>query len=262
MPAPDHLRISGLSVEFPARSGAPHGQALNNLELSVGQNRFVAIVGPSGCGKTTLLRVLMGLERASAGRLAWQGQTVPNLADHAAMVFQTPNLLPWRDVTGNIAYGLELRHAPPEEIARRLDHLLTMTGLTAHSHKRPFELSGGMQQRVNLARALAVQPSVLLMDEPFSALDTILREQLQAELQTIWMRDPCLVLFVTHQLDEALWLADEVLVMAGAPGRITKRLEVTLPRPRRRDAASIARLAALQGELREHLEASGAYAIQ
>ncbi|MEQ1729388.1 MAG: ABC transporter ATP-binding protein [Vicinamibacterales bacterium] len=261
VPAPDHLRISGLTVEFPARGSASHSPALSNLDLSVGQHRFVAIVGPSGCGKTTLLRVLMGLERPTAGRIEWQGQPVASLAGRAAMVFQTPNLLPWRDVRRNMAYGLELRHTAPEEIARRVDDLLHLTSLAPHAHKRPCELSGGMQQRVNLARALAVQPSVLLMDEPFSALDTIMREQLQSELQALWLRDPCLVLFVTHQLDEALWLADEVVVMTGAPGRITKRIDVPLARPRTRSATSIAQLAALQGELREHLEQSGAYAV-
>ncbi len=203
----------------------------------------------------------MGLERPSTGQIEWQGQPVTSLADRAAMVFQTPNLLPWRDVSRNMAYGLELRHTASEETARRVTDLLQLTGLAQHAHKRPFELSGGMQQRVNLARALAVKPSVLLMDEPFSALDTILREQLQAELQAIWLREPCLVLFVTHQLDEALWLADEVVVMSGAPGRITKRIDVPLPRPRTRTAASIAQLAALQGELRDHLEQSGAYAL-
>lgn len=203
----------------------------------------------------------MGLEQPTAGRIDWQGQPVTSLADRAAMVFQTPNLLPWHDVTRNMAYGLELRHTAPDETARRVDDLLQRTGLAAHAHKRPFELSGGMQQRVNLARALAVQPSVLLLDEPFGALDTLMREQLQADLQALWLREPCLVLFVTHQLDEALWLADEVVVLTGAPGRITKRLEVPLPRPRTRTAASIAQLAALQADLRDHLEQSGAYAL-
>lgn len=261
MPAPDQLRISGLTVEFTARGNASHSLALGHLDLAVGHNHFVAIVGPSGCGKTTLLRVLMGLERPSAGQITWQGRAVSNLADRAAMVFQTPNLLPWRDVSRNMAYGLELRHTAPDEAARRVDELLHLTGLAQHAHKRPSELSGGMQQRVNLARALAVKPSVLLMDEPFSALDMIMREQLQADLQAIWLREPCLVLFVTHQLDEALWLADEVVVMSGAPGRITKRIDVPLARPRTRTVAAIAQLAALQGELRDHLEQSGAYAL-
>jgi NitT/TauT family transport system ATP-binding protein len=261
VPAPDELRISGLTVEFPTRGNARNSPALSHLDLAVRQHRFVAIVGPSGCGKTTLLRVLMGLEDASAGSIAWQGRTVASLADRAAMVFQTPNLLPWRDVTRNMAYGLELRSTPPDETAQRVNDLLQLTGLARHAHKRPFELSGGMQQRVNLARALAVKPSVLLMDEPFSALDTLMREQLQADVQAFWLREPCLVLFVTHQLDEALWLADEVVVMTGTPGRITKRLVVPLPRPRTRTAAAIAQLAALQGELRDHLEQTGAYAL-
>ncbi len=261
MPASDELRISGLSVEFTTRRGAPHNPALTNLDLCVRRDRFVAIVGPSGCGKTTLLRVLMGLERPSAGQITWQGQAVGNLADRAAMVFQTPNLLPWRDVTRNMAYGLELRHTAPDETARRVDELLHLTGLARHAHKRPSELSGGMQQRVNLARALAVKPSVLLMDEPFSALDTLMREQLQLDLQAMWLREPCLVLFVTHQLDEALWLADEVVVMSGTPGRITKQIDVPLARPRTRTAAAIAQLAALQAELRDHLEQSSAYAL-
>ncbi len=261
VPAPEDLRISGLTVEFPARGTAPHSPALSHLDLSVGHQHFVAIVGPSGCGKTTLLRALMGLEQPSAGRIDWQGQPVASLAGLAAMVFQTPNLLPWHDVTRNMAYGLELRHTAPGEIARRVDDLLQLTGLAPHAHKRPSELSGGMQQRVNLARALAVKPSVLLMDEPFSALDTLMREQLQSDLQALWLREPSLVLFVTHQLEEALWLADEVVVMTGTPGRITKRLMVPLPRPRTRTAATIAQLATLQSELRDHLEQSGAYAL-
>jgi NitT/TauT family transport system ATP-binding protein len=255
------LRISGLRVEFDAHGAGTGGAVIGGLDLSAAHNRFVAIVGPSGCGKTTLLRVLIGLEHAAAGRLEWEGEAVPNIAAHAAMVFQTPNLLPWRSVARNMSYGMELRHAKPDDIEPRVQHLLEITGLAQHAHKRPFELSGGMQQRVNLARALAVNPSVLLMDEPFSALDTILRERLQAELQTIWMREPCLVLFVTHQLDEALWLADEVLVMGASPGRITKRVEVDLPRPRVRDRRSITYLASLQSELREHMEQLGGYAL-
>ena len=261
VPAPVDLRISGLTVEFPSRGSTTLSAALNQLDLAVAPNRFVAIVGPSGCGKTTLLRVLMGLERPSAGIIEWQGAPVANLSEQAAMVFQAPNLLPWRDVTRNMAYGLELRHSTPGDIARRVTELLQLTGLTRHAHKRPAELSGGMQQRVNLARALAVKPKVLLMDEPFSALDTIMREQLQADLQAIWMREPCLVLFVTHQLDEAIWLADEVLVMSGAPGRVTRRVEVALPRPRTRTADAIAYVASLQAGLRAHLEESGAYAF-
>jgi NitT/TauT family transport system ATP-binding protein len=261
MQAPEQLRLSGLRVEFAARRGTSATTVLGNFDFSVDRHRFVAIIGPSGCGKTTLLRVLMGLERATSGQIAWQGEPVSSIATHAAMVFQTPNLLPWRTVARNIAYGLELRGTEPEEASRRVAELLIMTGLAPHAHKRTLELSGGMQQRVNLARALAVRPSVLLMDEPFSALDTILREKLQSELQAVWMREPCLVLFVTHQLDEALWLADEVLVIGTAPGGITKRVEVRLPRPRGRDAATIAHLASLQGELREHLEQSGAYAL-
>ncbi len=261
MTGPPQLRLSGLRVEFGTRAGRSQGPVISDLDLSAGRNRFIAIVGPSGCGKTTLLRVLIGLERAAAGRIEWQGDPVSNIAPHAAMVFQTANLLPWRTVGRNISYGLELQGASTDHIRRRVDQLLALTGLQAHVHKRPFELSGGMQQRVNLARALAVKPSVLLMDEPFSALDTILRERLQAELQAIWMREPCLVLFVTHQLDEALWLADDVLVMGDSPGRIIGHVPVELPRPRRRDRASIARLAALQSELRDRMELLGSYAF-
>ena len=255
------LRITDLRVSLGARSDRAAHPVIGRLDLTAERHRFIAIVGPSGCGKTTLLRVLIGLAHAAAGRIEWQGESVANISAHAAMVFQTPNLLPWRTVARNMAYGLELRGAARDEIDGRVRHLLAVTGLEQHAHKRPFELSGGMQQRVNLARALAVTPAVLLMDEPFSALDTILRERLQSELQAIWMREPCLVLLVTHQLDEALWLADEVLVMGGLPGRITKRLEVRLPRPRVRDRASIALLAALQSELREHMERSEGYAL-
>ena len=254
------LRVSDLGVDFVSREKRSAGVALRGFSMQIAANQFVAIVGPSGCGKTTLLRTLMGLQPTTSGTIEWDGQTVSDIGVQSAMVFQAPNLFPWRSVSKNISYGLDLQGIAQPLIDQRVNELIGLTGLDAHVNKRTFELSGGMQQRVNLARALALKPAVLLMDEPFSALDSILREQLQRELEHIWLNASSMVLFVTHQLDEALWLADEVLVIGASPGRVTLRVVVDLPRPRARDAASIAHLAELQTQIRDHLLASGCYA--
>jgi ABC-type nitrate/sulfonate/bicarbonate transport system ATPase subunit len=224
------IRLTGVEKSFQARGGTV--QALRGVELTVADNEFVALLGPSGCGKTTLLRIIAGLERPEAGTVEIDGQAVRGPGLERAMVFQSFALLPWKNVLDNVAFGMRMRKVPQrarEEQARRL---IETVGLAGFEKLLPHELSGGMQQRVGLARALAVQPSVLLMDEPFSALDEQSRRLLQEELVSIWEAQPKTVVFVTHSMEEAVLLADRVILMSAGPGRIVETVEIPLPRPR------------------------------
>ena len=207
-------------------------QALQDISLAVGRGEFIAVVGPSGCGKTTFLRIVAGLEPASSGEVALDGRAVRGPGGDRGFVFQNDNLLPWRTVFANAIIGREVagRVGPAER--RRTMELLKLVGLEGFEHYHPRQLSGGMRQRVNLARALAIDPQVLLMDEPFSSLDAQTREIMQTELMRIWEEGRKTVLFVTHQIDEAVFLSDRVLVFARRPGRVQETVEVTLPRPR------------------------------
>jgi NitT/TauT family transport system ATP-binding protein len=205
-------------------------EALYGVSFGVAEGEVVVLIGPSGCGKTTLLRIVMGLERPSAGRVVVDGRVVEGCGHDRGMVFQHAALLPWLSALDNVKFALEmkgLRGRPLEETARR--HL-ELVGLADAGSRRPHQLSGGMQQRVGIARALAIDPDVLLMDEPFGALDAQTRESLQDEFLRIHARAPKTVLMVTHDLDEAVLLADRVLVMKR--GRVEATLEVELPRPR------------------------------
>jgi NitT/TauT family transport system ATP-binding protein len=193
---------------------------------------FVSVVGPSGCGKTTFLSVVDGLVAASAGRILVDGQAVTRPGPDRAMVFQEASLLPWRTVLGNVCYGLECLGMPRREREERAAHLIDLVGLSGFEHHYPYELSGGMQQRVNLARALLVDPKILLMDEPFASLDAQTRELMQEELLRIWLQAKKTVLFVTHQIDEAIYLSDRVLVFTGRPGRVKETIRVEIERPR------------------------------
>ncbi len=207
--------------------------AIQDVSLDVDEGEFVAIVGPSGCGKTTLLNVVGGGLPLTSGSVRLDGKEIRGYGPERATVFQAPSLLPWRTVAKNISYGLELqrRHRDPAAIQRVRD-LITMTGLDGFEHAYPSELSGGMQQRVNLARALAVDPQVLLLDEPFAALDAQTREFMQEELLQIWQESHKTAMFITHQIDEAIYLADRVVVFTARPGRIREILKIDLPRPR------------------------------
>jgi NitT/TauT family transport system ATP-binding protein len=203
---------------------------LEGVSFQVASHELLCIVGPSGCGKTTLLRVVAGLIRPSAGDVRLDGQRVTGPSNKTAMVFQHFGLFPWKSVRANIAYGLANRGRRDPE---RVERLMRMIGLEDAADRYPRQLSGGMQQRVGLARALAVEPEVLLMDEPFGAVDAITREQLQTELLAIWDRDPELTgVFITHDIDEAILLGDRVVVMGSNPGRVVSQMEVPIPRPR------------------------------
>jgi NitT/TauT family transport system ATP-binding protein len=207
-------------------------QALQDINLAVERGEFIAVVGPSGCGKTTFLRIVAGLEPASSGEVALDGRAVRGPGGDRGFVFQSDNLLPWRTVFANAIVGREIagRVGPAER--RRTMGLLKLVGLEGFEHYYPRQLSGGMRQRVNLARALAIDPQILLMDEPFSSLDAQTREIMQTELMRIWEDGRKTVLFVTHQIDEAVFLADRVLVFARRPGRLRENVAIALPRPR------------------------------
>jgi len=206
--------------------------ALENFDLTVHDGEFVAIVGPSGCGKSTFLHMLGGFEPADGGTMMLNGELVRGPGPDRGMLFQEYALYPWRTVTGNILWPLEIQHVPKAEREKTLERLLSMVGLGQFRHHYPGELSGGMKQRVALARLLALDPRILLMDEPFGALDAQNRELLQEELQQIWNASRKTVLFVTHDIDEAIYLADRVIVFTARPGRIKADIEIDLRRPR------------------------------
>jgi NitT/TauT family transport system ATP-binding protein len=207
-------------------------EALRAIDISVAPGEFISVVGPSGCGKTTFLRIVAGLEAATAGQVLIDGQPVTGPGSNRGFVFQNDNLLPWRTVLGNAMIGPEVAGRAGAAERRRTLDLLRLVGLEGFEHYHPRQLSGGMRQRVNLARALAIDPDILLMDEPFSALDAQTREIMQTELLRIWEQGRKTVLFVTHQIDEAVFLSDRVLVFARRPGRLQESVDVTLPRPR------------------------------
>ncbi len=221
-------------------AGLRYGQldVLADISLSVGSSEIVSIVGPSGCGKTTLLRCVGGLNQLNYGEIRIDGQRVEKPLPIVSMVFQHFGLFPWKNLWSNIAYGLKLRHAPKEEIDRRVADAIDLVGLKGFEKSYPHQLSGGMQQRAGLARALVMEPKLLLMDEPFSAIDAQTREQLQFELLRIWDRRPTAMMFVTHAIDEAVLMGDRVIVLAGRPAHVRAVRKVDLPRPRDRSVVS------------------------
>jgi NitT/TauT family transport system ATP-binding protein len=207
--------------------------AIANASLLIERNEFVCIVGPSGGGKSTLLNIVAGFEQPTRGTVRVDGKAVEGPHPSRTMVFQEFALFPWMSVRGNISFGLEMKGVDKAARQERVGYYLELVGLTRFAESYPSELSGGMKQRVAIARALAVQPEVLLMDEPFGALDAYTREIMQEELLRIWEREPKTVLFVTHSVEEAVTLADTVIVMAGRPGTVRNVIRVNLPRPRR-----------------------------
>ena len=229
-------------------------QALDDLEFFVAPQEFVCLVGPSGCGKTTVLRLMAGLIAPDAGRVLVNDKPVAGPGPERAMVFQQPTLLPWATVLSSVAFGLELRGVPKlerETIARRL---IAMVGLDAFESHYPRELSGGMQQRVGLARALAVNPDILLMDEPFASVDAQTRRSLQDELLRLHAETRKTIVFVTHDIDEAVRLGDRVLVMSPRPGRIREAVTVGLPRPRTGDESESESASRLKAHLWARLQ--------
>ncbi|HLI27447.1 MAG TPA: ABC transporter ATP-binding protein [Chloroflexota bacterium] len=206
--------------------------AFRNLDLVVQEHETLCIVGPSGCGKTTLLRCIAGLIPLTSGKILIDGQPVCEPRAGVAVVFQHFGLLPWKTVADNVAFGLVMAGAPRARIAEQVARCLRLVGLEGFERSYPYQLSGGMQQRVGLARALAVDPSVLLMDEPFASVDAQTRELLQEELLALMAREPKTMVFITHSIDEALVLGDRVAVLSSRPGRVKEILTVAFPRPR------------------------------
>jgi NitT/TauT family transport system ATP-binding protein len=218
--------------------------ALHDVNFQVEQNEFFSIVGPSGCGKTTLLNLLAGFEQPTRGELRVGGQLITAPGWERAVVFQEYALFPWYTVSQNIRYGLKRKRLPLEEQNRLFDHYIGLVGLRGFESRYPRELSGGMRQRVSIARALAVNPAILLMDEPFASLDVQTREYMQDELLKIWQREPKTVIFVTHSIDEAIKLSDRIAIMAPRPGRVEEIKVVEFPRPRDPTNPAVVRLAA------------------
>jgi NitT/TauT family transport system ATP-binding protein len=207
-------------------------RALADVNLSVRENEFISIIGPSGCGKTTLLKIIDGLIPCDSGEISIDGRKVSTPGPDRAVVFQTFALLPWRSVLANVEFSLELRQIPKEERTSIARDYLKRVGLADFEHHYPHELSGGMQQRAGLARALAVNPMILLMDEPFGSVDAQTRQLLQEELLKLWQHEQKTVIFITHSMDEAVYLSDRVVIMTPRPGHVVEILDVPLPRPR------------------------------
>jgi len=219
------------------------------IDFEVGEREIVAIVGPSGCGKTTLLRCIDGLLPLDAGEVTVAGQRVLEPIAGMAMVFQHFGLFPWKTVYDNVAYGLRMARASRADIAQKVPYFINLVGLTGFEKAYPYQMSGGMQQRCGLARALAIEPGVLMMDEPFAAVDAQTREILQFELLRIWEQRPTTMVFVTHSIEEAVLMGDRVFVLKGRPSSIQETIAIDLPRPRTRETLREPRFA----ELRERV---------
>ena len=227
------LQIEHLTKRYRLERESSQAMALQDVSLAVNDGEFLAVVGPSGCGKTTLVNIIAGLMPYDEGDVAIDGTRVKGPGTDRAVVFQHPSLLPWRTIAGNVRYGMEMQKRFDEPtMKQRAEHFLKLVGLGGFEKHFPGELSGGMQQRVNLARALASDPVVLLMDEPFAALDAQTREFMQSELLKIWTKARKTVLFITHQINEAVYLADRVAVMSARPGRLKAIFDIPFGRPR------------------------------
>ncbi|MEV6846000.1 ABC transporter ATP-binding protein [Actinoplanes sp. NPDC051411] len=224
------ININGAGQTYRGKRGTV--EALQDINLTVGRGEFLTLIGRSGCGKSTLLNMIAGLLKPTAGEITIDGTPVTGPRRDVAMVFQRPALLPWRSVEKNVMLPAEIFGWRKTDVRERADRLLELTGLTAFRKRLPHELSGGMQQRVSLCRALIQQPTVMLMDEPFSALDALTREELAVELQRIHLEMQTTIVFVTHSIPEAVLLADRVAVLSSRPGRLAELVEIEIPRPR------------------------------
>ena len=224
-----------ISKTFSGRNGSDSTVAIGNISLDIQEKEFIALVGPSGCGKSTFMLMVAGLEKPTSGKLTIEGLPIIGPDHQRAIVFQEFLLFPWKTVQGNIEFGPKLNKVTKRQYEALSRDLIRLVGLEGFEHCYPHELSGGMKQRVAIARALANKPKVLLMDEPFGALDALTRESMQIELQKIWQNAQCTVLFITHSITEAIFLADRVLVMSNRPGYVKKELPIELPRPRTRE---------------------------
>jgi NitT/TauT family transport system ATP-binding protein/sulfonate transport system ATP-binding protein len=243
------LKVEQVSRTFPARHGNAPTKALEPTDLTIGNNDFVTILGPSGCGKSTLLRIVAGLDRPTSGRVTLDGREVTGPGADRGMVFQSYTLFPWLSVRENIAFGLRERGVSEAERNKIADAFIRQVGLSGFENHWPKQLSGGMQQRTAIARALAIKPTILLMDEPFGALDVQTRDLLQDELLQIWQREQKTVVFVTHSIEEAIYLADRIIVFSPRPARIERIIQVPFSRPRNEEMKTSVPFAELRREI-------------
>jgi len=248
--------IAGVTKRYvTARGDEVH--ALDPIDLAIAPGEFISIVGPSGCGKSTLMMLVSGLIPATTGTITVGGAPVKGPVPAAGIVFQRDVLLDWRTVLSNVLLPVEIRKLDRASHLQKAKELLASVGLSEFEEKYPAELSGGMRQRVSICRALVQEPDLLLMDEPFGALDALTREQMNQDLQRIWLRNRNTVVFITHSIEEAVYLADRVIVMSSRPGRIADLVEVGLPRPRRSQVRSDTRFIDHVERIREHFMALG-----
>ncbi|MDA8346981.1 MAG: ABC transporter ATP-binding protein [Thermaerobacter sp.] len=229
------IEFEGLGMAYPGHQGRPPVAALQDVDLKVADGEFVSIVGPSGCGKSTLLHLVAGFGKPTSGRISVDGREVSKPGSERAVVFQQAALYPWLNVRDNIGFGLRIHGIRGREYERRVQHYLGIMGLTTFEHHAPYHLSGGMRQRVAIARALITEPEIMLMDEPFGALDAQTRNEMQRFLLRLWRTLRPTVLFVTHDVEESILLGDRVVIMTARPGRVALDLRVPFARPREWD---------------------------
>ncbi len=256
------LRIENVSRTFPGVAGRPALRALEPTDLAIAKNDFITVLGPSGCGKSTLLRIIAGLDRPSTGRVLLDGSAIEGPGPDRGMVFQSYTLFPWLTVADNVAFGLRERNVPEREIAGTVAAYLDKVGLTGFEKHLPKQLSGGMQQRTAIARALANDPEILLLDEPFGALDNQTRGLMQELLLGIWESERKTVIFVTHDIEEAIFMASRVLVMTARPGRVKADIPVDLPHPRHYTIKTSPEFSALKARLTEEIRVEAMRAAQ
>ncbi|HMK78434.1 MAG TPA: ABC transporter ATP-binding protein [Xanthobacteraceae bacterium] len=256
MPRETLVHIAGLEKIYATKDGATI-HALQNVSLDITAGEFISVVGPSGCGKTTLLKILAGILSRSRGDITMRGAALSGPSRELGVVFQAPVLLPWRTVLANVMVPVEVQKRDRAAFEARARSLIALTGLAGFESKYPGELSGGMQQRVGICRALVHDPSFLLLDEPFGALDAMTREQMNEELQRIWTESRKTVLLVTHSIPEAVYLADRVVVMTPRPGRIVDVIPVDLPRPRTLAMHNTAEFGRFVARIRAHFNSAG-----
>jgi len=249
------IRVAGLDKTYKARRSEPT-VALQGIDLSVRRGEFVSVVGPSGCGKTTMLKILAGLVSRTAGDVQIAGNDVNGPLPEIGMVFQAATLLPWRTVRQNVMVPAEVQGLDKERYGTRADELLEMVGLGEFADSYPYELSGGMQQRAGICRALVHDPAVLLMDEPFGALDAMTREYMNVELLRIWQQSGKTIVLVTHSIPEAVFLSDRVVVLSARPGRIAEIVDVELDRPRELSVMASDRAGVYVDRIRRHFNAT------
>ena len=256
IPTPSHfITIDRVSKNFSSRKGVV--RALSEINLNIRSGEFVSIVGPSGCGKSTLMMLVSGLIKASGGAIHVGGRQIDRPSSDIGIVFQRDVLLEWRPALDNILLQAQIRKMDMEAAEKRARHLMEMVGLTGFEDAYPHELSGGMRQRVSICRALLHKPPLLVMDEPFGALDALTRDQLQLDLARIWQETGMTVVFITHSISEAVFLSDRVVVMSPRPGRIERLLDIDLPRPRRLSIRDTHEFAAYSHEITEIFKALG-----